>query len=317
MKHEASKKITYSAPGKVILSGEHVSIYGKPALICAIPLRLKFSLTLSNKACSDSNISFIADTVSSFLKKIKKYKRDRKFDFRIESDIPIGVGLGSSAALSVVAVAAFLEFFSGEEFESAEINNLAFKIEKRFHKNPSGIDNTVSTFGGLIYFRREFDFLKSIFKLGFKIPKKIEDRLYLINTGKPNETTAEMIDLVGSFYNKNPKKYEKIFYEIEKVTKRIVISAVKEDTSFFENSITENQILLEEIGVVSQKTKNLLRNLKHFGSGKVTGAGGVKEYSGFILFYAKEINKLLLYLKEKKINYFKFKQSQSGVLKES
>src|SRR3972149_7972808 len=110
-------KISYSAPAKVILSGEHAVVYGKPALVSAINLRLKFTVTNLARSCQDCNsdkeIFFISNKVKQFLTEQKIKFIDRLFDYKIESEIPIGRGLGSSAALSVASVASFLEFYTG------------------------------------------------------------------------------------------------------------------------------------------------------------------------------------------------------------
>ena len=78
----------------------------------------------------------------------------------------------------------------------------------------------------------------------------------------------------------------------------------------------DNQILLEMLGVVSQKAKNLLKNLESFGYGKITGGGGKKEGSGYMLFYADKIKEFENFCKKKNIIYFKFNQSYHGVKKE-
>lgn len=310
-------KIKYSAPGKVILSGEHAVVYGKPAIVAAIDKRLYFGVVKFKKKTSDENIKVIIQIVTSFLKSQKKFVNKSDYSVEVKSDIYTGRGLGSSAALAVAGTACFLEFFSGEKFDRETINNLSFKIEKKFHQNPSGVDNTVSTFGGLIYFRREFEFLKSIFKLPFKMSAKIEDCLYLIDSGKPKESTGQMVLQVGTFYNKKPKSVEKIFQQIEKTTKRLTLSLVKEDSSLFHDALVDNQKFLEGLGVVSKKAEHLLMDLKKFGAGKITGGGGRMAGSGFLLFYSKEKNKLTSYLESKKISYIKFKQSNQGVVKET
>ena len=175
------KIISYTAPAKVILSGEHAVVYGKPALVSALDLRLKFSLTSFVRSYKTGTlpkeIFFIAETVKTYLQKQKIKFEDKSFNFEIISDIPIGRGLGSSAALCVAASASFLEFYIGKKFSKEEINNVAYKAEKYFHRNASGVDVSASCFGGLIYYRKAVEFLNSISSLNFKIPKKIEENL--------------------------------------------------------------------------------------------------------------------------------------------
>ena len=70
------------------------------------------------------------------------------------------------------------------------------------------------------------------------------------------------------------------------------------------------------LGVVSNRAKKLLKDLEPYGYGKVTGGGGKKEGSGYMLFYADKIKEFENYCKEKNVTYFKFKQSYEGVKKE-
>lgn len=315
-------KISYSSPAKVILSGEHAVVYGKPAIVSAINLRLKFTVSSISQSGQDSvlakEIVFISKKVREYLQKEKIKFFDKKFKVSIDSDIPIGCGLGSSAALSVAAVASFLEFYSGKKFDKEIFNNLAYQMEKYFHQNPSGIDNTASCFGGLIFYRKEFEFLKTVSSLNFKIPQKIEENLFLIDSGKPQETTAEMVKTVGNLHNKKPALVEEVLANIEKTAKRITISLIKEDEKFFKQNILDNEIFLELLGVVSKKTKRLLKELSNYGIGKITGAGGKKEGSGLILFYQEnqKKNDFLTYLKKNNLKFIKFTPTYQGVVKE-
>src|SRR3989344_470301 len=213
------KKISYSAPAKGILSGEHAVVYGKPAFVSAIDLRLKFTIEASKKRTEDKTMSTIAQRVRDYLQKQKIVVTDKHFSYSIDSDIPLRRGLGSSAALSIAASAALLDFYTGREFNKEAINNVGYQSEKYFHINASGVDPTTSCFGGLIYYRKEFEFLKNISSLNFKIPKKIEDNLYLIDSGKSNETSGYLIHtVVGGLYNNKPQFVETVLQDIEKVT---------------------------------------------------------------------------------------------------
>jgi len=300
-------KIQYRTPAKIIFSGEHAVVYGKQALVSAINLRLKF--TILERSLQDSNsskeINFISYKVKKYLISQNIEFVDKLFSFEIKSEIPVGRGLGSSAALSVASVAAFLEFYTGREFDKKTINELAYEIEKHFHKNPSGVDNTAACFGGLILYQKQ----KSLKNLDYKIPKNIEEKLFLIDSGKPEETTGEMVDFVAT------KTVAEILSEIEIVTKIFEESIKKENIKLFKESLAKNENLLEKLEIVSEKTKKLLSNLSVFGAGKVTGAGGRETNSGFILFFADEKENLVNYLNRNKINYFNFITDYEGVKK--
>lgn len=298
-------KISYSAPGKVILSGEHAVVYGKPALVSAINLRLTFTIFLrsSKDGKLDKEILFISKEVRKYIINQKINFVDKPFNFEINSEIPIGRGLGSSAALSVASVAAFLEFYTGKKFEKEIVNGLAFQIEKHFHKNPSGVDNSAACFSGLILYQKQI----CLKNLDYKISKNIGDKLFLIDSGQPKETTGEMVDFVGT------KNVEKILSEMEIVTNNLIISIKKQNENLFKKYLVNNEKLLEKLGVVSEKTKKLLVELSKFGLGKVTGAGGRETGSGFVLFFADEKERLIKYLDERKIIYYKFISDSKGL----
>ena len=112
----------------------------------------------------------------------------------IESDFPSGYHLGSSAAVAVGVASAAL-YFLKQIWNPQRANQIAYDAEKFKHGNPSGGDNTICTFGGLVWYRKEFEFLRSIFQLPFHVDPSLNN-FYLINTGKPKESTKEMIEVV-------------------------------------------------------------------------------------------------------------------------
>jgi mevalonate kinase len=313
--------ITFSAPAKVILSGEHSVVYGHPALVASIDKRLYFSLSekdFFNKKKDEKSkkiVKLIEKTVVSYLEKNKISYHQKKYSFKIESEIPVGCGLGSSAALSVAATACFLKFFTGKNFSKKTINQLAYQIETYFHQNPSGVDNTTSCFGGLIYYRKEFEFLKNISFFNFKIPKNF--LFYLIDSGRPEEKTKEMVKMVFEKYKKNPSFFENIFFDMEKTTKKMVLAIKEENKNLFQEAILDNEIFLEMLSIVSSNTKKLLQRLSAFGVGKITGAGGKKRDSGFILFFAEKEKKLIDFLQKEKISFFKLEIDSQGLYEKS
>lgn len=311
------KSIRYSAPGKVILSGEHAVVYGKPALVCAIDKRLTMTFTPAEKTeYKDEIMPLLEKSVMDFLQKKQIKKKKIGYRYSIESTIPIGRGLGSSAAYCAVISAGLLELFTGNEWSKEEINICAYQMEKYFHKNSSGVDTSTSIMGGLIYYRKEFEFLKTISSLPVKLPKHFIDSLVLIDTGKPIETTGEMVQKVGQLFNAKGVKMEYIMNDIEKTTKRLIVSIMKEDKQFFKENIKYNEGLLEQIGVVSPSTKKLLAFLEKIGEGKITGGGGFKNASGYILFFCEDIIALEKTLKGRDISFMALVPSYSGLVKE-
>ncbi len=305
--------VRYSAPAKVILTGEHAVVYGKPALVCAVDLRLTASAYITDTVSEEKGVHAVYSAVISYLKKQSiSYKKDPVM-ISTTTKIPTGRGLGSSAAFSVASTAALLDLITdGKPFEPDVINSIAYQVEKKFHANPSGVDNSASSLGGLIYYRKEFEFLKCISALPYKIPDVIQSHLYLVDTGKSAESTAEMVNYVGKKYNINAEQMDLTLMHIEKTTKRMVVSIIKEDGLFFKQCIQENQQLLDDLGIVSSSAKHILQSLQSFGAGKITGAGGIKKGAGFILFYADNPEEF-----ERKVSYkyIKLHQSFEGVKK--
>jgi mevalonate kinase len=304
------KTIIYTAPAKTILSGEHAVVYGKPALVCALDMRMQVKIRDGNETHDVfKNISL---QVRKFLEKRNRKIHSKELVMEVTSDIPMGRGLGSSAALSTAASAAYIEAYTGSPPTVQDVADCAYGVEKMFHSNPSGVDTSSSCFGGLIFFRKEFEFLKTISLLPMKIPQAIGKDLLLIDSGKPEESTSEMVQAVGKLYIKDTARMEIVMSAIEKSVKRMVVAIVKEDRAFFQNSIAQNQAELEKLGVVSEKAKRFLKNLSPFGVGKVTGAGGLKSGSGFMLFHADDRKRAIKSLEKIGIQYMPFCPANQG-----
>jgi mevalonate kinase len=280
--------ITVSAPGKIHLLGEHAVVYGKPAILAAIDKRIYVRIKNKNELFinSDYGNKLIKDAISVFQ---KAFSIDKLPPFKIEvnSQLPIGSGLGSSAALSAATIGALMKFVKNI-WNPVRINELAYEVEKIAHGNPSGADNTAVVFGGLVWFRREFDFLKSIWSLpisSYKIPQFI-----LIDSGKPEETTKEMVDGVARLYKRNKKKMEEVFNDQERQTKNLLLALREGDRKQLINAIQGGQRNLEEMGVVSDFAKKIAKEVeKKGGAAKVCGGGGRKKRSGILLCYHENL----------------------------
>jgi mevalonate kinase len=290
-------KIVVSVPGKVILMGEHAVVYGKPALIAAINKRLTVSLkdasSFNIKAVEgEAYIRYCIDIVCkhfqiNFLPKVS---------VEISSDIPIGAHLGSSAALSAGIVGAF-SFYFKKIWNPQLINQLAYECEKKIHVNSSGVDPAAVVSGGLIWYRRELEFLRSIWQMQFSIPKSL-NHFYLVDSGRPLESTGEMVEFVRLQFTGHSSRYKKIFDDNEIQTKNIAGALKESNTADLIGAMRKGERTLEAMGVVGKKVQPLLRLIeKNDGAAKILGGGGRKNGVGFILVYHHDINALTSIIK--------------------
>jgi mevalonate kinase len=311
--------VTYSAPAKVLFSGEHSVVHGRPALASSIDYRLTFTVTESeNEPVEyDKGIKESSDNVLKYLQESNIDFKERNFSYEIESEIPIGEGFGSSAAFSTATTAAFLDFYTGQEFSKEVINDLAYEIEVIFHGKPSGIDNSASCYGGLLFYRKEFEFLKSITPLSFAIPESFSNNFYLVYSGPRVEGTIDLVKAVMAKIDENPELLKQQLFAIENATKDIIKAFESEDEEALMVGFRENQELLDAIGVVSDKARNLIGNLSQFGASKITGAGGVIDGSGYVLSYVNtDQDKFENYLNENGLKFYKVIPEADGVRKE-
>jgi len=287
-----------SAPAKVILFGEHFVIYNNPAILMSIdkrilvnaqlisdhgihilsefqePLRCTFSGGKLNKfdEVGKSPLFPICDAI---LRSIPDKIHDTGIEISIESDIPIGVGLGSSAASCVATVAAVGNLFRNPDRRSICLK--AMESEALIHKGSSGADCFAATYGGMIYYikNRGFNRVKSHEKL----------HLLLINTGVKHSTWS-MVSKVEDFKKQNISRFKEVCkraYEICDKGRAALQSGDQEEIGILMN---ENHKLLQTVGASHEKVDELVELCNKNGAlgSKLTGAGG----GGSVIALVKE-----------------------------
>jgi mevalonate kinase len=161
--------ISASAPGKIVLFGEHAVVYGRPAI--AVPVtqvQARVVVTANPRArpgfmrIQSANIGLettfdelseehpIRKAISSVMQ-VLDVDHIPACTVRLTSTIPVASGLGSGAAVAVALIRA-LSAFCGHPLPDDQVNALAFEVEKIHHLTPSGIDNTVITYAKPVYF---------------------------------------------------------------------------------------------------------------------------------------------------------------------
>jgi mevalonate kinase len=294
-----------SAPGKIILSGEHAVVYGYPAILASVDRRL--TVCFGNSGNIKEGQGFIYKATNLLRRNLEIKEVTPKL--RVVSEIPVGSGMGSSAALSVALSALFYKKYK-KNWDLNLINNMAYQIEKIQHGNPSGGDNTVSCFGGPLLYRKKSE--RKMLFTHLKPTKKLP-KIIIIQSGKPKETTKEMVARVRDFYLNHKLKVENIFNNLELVTNGF-INFLDNGSSDLSMLIDENERLLEELGVVSANTKQLIGKIKKIGgAAKVSGAGGNKDGSGILIVYHKEPKKLIAFAKSNRLDTISVKLGEEGV----
>lgn len=266
-------------PGKVILAGEHAVVYGEMALAASISLGI--TATVVEQGGSEKN--------RIIEKSIEEAGGDSNTQVLIESELPVGSGLGSSAAVAAATIKVVREYLK-KPIDNDELFKLTMECEKLAHGNPSGIDPAVVVYGGLIAFTKG----KPIERLKMNRPIK----LLLVNSGKPTESTKEMIELVA----RNPDK-DMLIEKIGELTQKT--KGKLENGDDVSELLNENGLLLERLGVVGKKARELSETLRTLGAKvKISGAGGVSSGSGMMMVAHPDLTQIKKLLDNNQISYF-------------
>jgi mevalonate kinase len=271
-----------SGYGKVILFGEHFVVHGAPGIVSAIDSATDAEV---KKAAKGINIRDERKTAEGYteekrLQQIESIERILKamgidpktgLDIWIGGSLPGFSGLGASAASSVAIARAIAQEFD-LQIPDERINQIAYEAEKAYAGNPSGIDNTAATYGGLLWFKKDVaggpDKVERL-----RVRRPIE--IVIGSTGKVANTKA-MVEGVAERKKKSPSKYDPIFRQAENLTLAGRKALENYDLKKLGELMNENHHLLQQIEVSSKELDTLVDlALKQgaFGA-KLTGGGG-------------------------------------------
>ena len=271
---------TSSAPGKIILFGEHAVVYGRPAL--AVPVTqvcVTVDITDSvrkgiwidapdvslhaelNTLPSDHPLASIVHNLF-FLLRVSPFP---DLEVKISSTIPVASGLGSGAAVTIAlarALASHLNFSMTEE----DVNAFAYEIEKLHHGTPSGIDNTVVTYARPVYF------VKGQPIETFNVSKPFT--ILIADTGI-SAPTKESVGDVRRLWRNDKSRWETIFDKFGELsfTARRAIEAGKPE--LLGELMDENHELLQTLTVSSRELDQLVETARKVGAlgAKLSGGG--------------------------------------------
>ena len=290
------------APGKIILTGEHAVVYGSGAIAMALDRGIRVAIrgspghsgeggNLKLRRCEDDGQGPVLKSVGLGLcggarpdpdgegpevmrlalsKLIEMFGEEAKgLEISVDSMIPAGHGLGSSASLSVAIVKGCLQYF-GVDFNREGLIGRAMELEKIFHGRPSGIDHTTIVDGGINFFKRHNgDF--SIDKI--KCPRDLK---FAIGMAGPHLGTSRSVAALGERMKRYPDVYKRLLEGISKVSEQMRDALTAGRLAEVGDLMNINQGYLNALGVSTPKLEALCAIARDRGSlgAKLTGAGG-------------------------------------------
>jgi mevalonate kinase len=266
--------------GKTIIFNEHFVVYGIPAIVSAIgkytiarieSLETNGWKIIDNRKATptykENKIEQQKDSINRIINKMNLDLSKKGVEITLEGNLFATSGIGASAASCVAIARAFSEHFN-LNLSNNEINDIAYEGEKGYHGTPSGIDNTASTFGGLIWFEKKETNLMD--KIDLMNPVEI----VIGSTGKVADT-AKAVEGVRERKEKNPEKYQEIFNRAENIAYLAKDAFQDEDYRELGKLMNENHKLLQQVEVSTRELDflvKLARDQGAFGS-KLTGGG--------------------------------------------
>ncbi|MBW1873601.1 MAG: mevalonate kinase [Deltaproteobacteria bacterium] len=280
-----------SAHGKVILFGEHAAVYGRPALAAGIysgirvisieptngPLRVRVRpWNLDQTDQSDSPVGECLRRLSQIVQ-----GDQRGCNVVLKAEIPAAAGMGSSAALAVVLVRCLCRV---REFEASneQVRQMAHQLEKVFHGEPSGLDDTVATYGDVCLFRRNGWDRQTLLGLSYcsltpqalRVPcRKLT---LLVGYSGVKRSTRKMVAKVRQLRCENKARVEKLFDKIENCLSDGLDAISTANNQKLGESLFCNHQVLTKLGVSCAELDQMVELAMSAGASgaKLTGAGG-------------------------------------------
>mgnify|MGYP000187056847 CR=1 FL=1 len=260
------------AGGKVILLGEHVVVYGRPALASGLPLGLAVELRAGpgpavygegGVVVEDARPAAVLERAATL------FGLDpAAIVAEVHTQLPPGRGLGSSAAL-VVAMLRACAAAAGRRVQRDDELALGRQLEAMFHGTPSGIDPAAAALGGCFRFVRGEPPALTPIRLAAPLP------LVVAFGDRPRSTQATVAAVRERWLADRPR-CERLFDAVEALVARGVHALERGDLGALGACFAENQAVLDELGVSTPEIAGLVARARAAGAfgAKLTGGGG-------------------------------------------
>ncbi len=261
--------IRSTAPGKLILLGEHAVVYGHPCIITAVGQAIHAEVAVNNTsedlviAPQVAKTDFI-DELVKYMK--KKYNIQQGIRIETHADFSDQTGLGSSSAATVVACKGINALFN-LGLSQQEIFNICFETVVMVQGSGSGADIASAVYEGTVYFQNKGEIVESV---------NCSDLQIVIGNTLHKASTRDYIQKVAKLREEKPHFVDSIFQGIAELVHQGRKQLEEKNYQKFGNIVNENQSLLHELEVSSDKLDSMIHAAREAGAfgAKLSGAGG-------------------------------------------
>ena len=273
--------------GKVLLLGEHAAIYGSHVLAAPLAISTRAQVEASPRAgvrlvipawgvegtlpagplaIAALRQNLLYASLAATLGALDLQGQDMTIS--VFPSLPRAMGLGGSAALAVAVIRALSVHF-GLGLSDVEVDALAFDAEKLAHGTPSGVDNTLATYGQTMLFQRGSP--PSWRRVALSAPVSL-----VIGMSGVESLTAKMVVQVEVAWRRRRALYEGIFSQIDQLALQATAALEAGNIELTGELMNVNQGLLNALGVSSWELEELIGLARKHGAlgAKLTGAGG-------------------------------------------
>ena len=269
--------------GKTILFGEHFVVYGLPSIVSALGAYTTADVKVgkgngwtvndrrpATPGYKEQKYIEAMQSIANIINHLQVDIENQRLEISFAGDLFAASGVGASAAQCTSLARALSETFN-LNLNDEKINEAAYEGEKAYHGTPSGIDNTASTYGGLIWFVRNLSAGKNTMDL-LQSPRKM--LIVIANSGITASTTEVVAD-VRRLREENPEKIEKIFGEYRKLAEAAKKALLKGDIATIGRLMNQNHKMLQQITVSGEINDELVEIALENGAigAKLTGTG--------------------------------------------
>ena len=268
------------ASGKIILLGEHAVVYGRPALAAPIPLAVEARVVDSADTVlliprwgieqrvppMSENPQGVTGILALLLERLDL--ASRALTIEAFPNVPRAMGLGGSSALAVAVTRALSDHFK-LDLSNERVNELAFECERAAHGTPSGVDNTIATYGSTLLFENNGS-------PSFQEVRPAGSVSIAIGISGKESLTATTVAQVRKAWERQPERYERIFDQIGDLTR--AGTEALQDGAYQELGELMNlcQGYLNALQVSTPELEELIHIARRRGAvgAKLTGGGG-------------------------------------------